>query len=272
MQQENKARVLFHPARRRRGLVKLGAVAAAATAMAASGPQDGASRIDEVRSVLEQWVEVRKTISREKRDWQVGKDMLNHQCGLVRREIESLRTRQNEALASIAETDKKRDELVRESEVLASNSSALAETVVALEARTRALLPRLPEPLRERVKPLSQRLPEAQGATKLSLAERFQNVVGILNEANKFQREISITSEVRALPNGTSAEVSTMYIGVGQAFFASANGSVAGRGSGAGGAWTWKQDDAAARDIQRAIAIQRNEQVAGFVPLGIEIQ
>jgi FtsZ-binding cell division protein ZapB len=228
--------------------------------------------VDSVRAALEKWVETRRVISQEQRDWELGKEMLNERIDLVQQEIDSLKEKKSDAEKSIGEADKKREELVEQNEELKKASSALNETVLALEQNTQNLLKRLPDPIRERVKPLSQRIPEDVEETKLSLAERFQNIIGILNEVNKFSREITLTSEVRSLPDGTSAEVTAMYVGIGQAYYASSDGKIAGTGTASADGWVWTADNSIADDISQAIAILKNEQVAAFVQLPVEIK
>ncbi len=227
--------------------------------------------VDGVRVTLEKWVECRKVISAEERDWALGKEMLNERVDLLQQEVDSLKLKTAEAQESLGEADQKRVGLVEENEKLKEASAALAGTVLSLEKKTRALLCRLPEPIRTRVKPLSQRIPLDAEETKLSLAERFQNVVGILNEVNKFAREITLTSEVRSLPDGTSAEVTALYVGIAYAYYAGADGTIAGVGTASPEGWVWASKDDAAAQIMDAISILKNEQVAAFVQLPVEI-
>jgi septal ring factor EnvC (AmiA/AmiB activator) len=248
------------------GLLTAGLLAAGA----ATAAQDDAARADAdevavARTSLEQWVQTRRVISQERRDWALGREMLEDRIALVEREIESLRGRIGEAEGSIAEADRKRAELLETNERLQQASQSLTGTAVALEQRTQALLARLPDPIRERVKPLSQRLPEDPESTELSLSQRFQNVVGILNEVNKFNREITVTSEVRSLPDGSAAEVAALYVGIGQAYYVSNDGRAAGAGGPGEEGWAWTPAEQAAPEIARAIGILKNEQVAGFV-------
>jgi FtsZ-binding cell division protein ZapB len=244
---------------------------ATALLTAASAPQEP-DRISAARSELEQWVETQRIISAEQRDWELGRQVLNDRIEIVQREIEALRLRIREAGDSIAAADAKRAELVAENEKLKEASSALDGTIIALEGRTRELLPQLPDPIRERIKPLSQSIPAEAQETKLPLAERFQNVVGILNAVNKFQREISLTSEVRELGDGTRAEVTVAYLGIGRAFYASADGRSAGTGAGTADGWAWQSIDEAAAEVARFIAILKNEATAAFVRMPIRIE
>ncbi len=233
------------------------------------GQTETSVEIQDARSALEEWVETKRVISKEKRDLQLAKEMLSERIRLVEREIESLQAKMKEAEGSIQEADKKKAELEEERDQLKNASSSLEDVLGAYESQLKALLKRLPDPIRDRVKPLTQRLPKDGEEIKLSLSERFQNVVGILNEIEKFNRDITVTSELRNFDDGTSAEVTTLYIGLGQAFYTGSNGKLAGRGRATNEGWVWESidDPEAGKEIANAIAILNNEQVASFVQL-----
>jgi hypothetical protein len=231
-----------------------------------------ADNTEDARAALEKWVETKRIISQEKRDWELGREMLNERINLVQREIQSLRNKISEAKENIAEADKKRAEMIEENERLKGASASLSNILVSLEERMKHLLGRLPDPIKERVKPLSQKLPDNTGQSKLSIAERFQNIVGILNEVDKFNREISVTSEVRTLADGATIEVAALYVGIGQAYYASANRNIGGIGTVSDDAWVWRQANEAAAQIADAIAILKNEKVASFVQVPVEIE
>jgi hypothetical protein len=232
---------------------------------------EAAVDIEGTRTTLEKWVETQRIIGQEKRDLALAKETLNERIRLVQREIESLRGKIGTAEESIAEADKKRAEMVEENEKLKKASASLGEILVSLETRTKQLLQRLPDPISERVKLLSQRLPEDAKQTKLRVSERFENVVGIVNEVDKFNREISVTSEVRALPGGTSIEVAALYVGISRGYYVGGNGTMAGIGT-ATDKWTWQHNNDAAPQIAEAIAILKNEKVASFIQLPVEIE
>jgi FtsZ-binding cell division protein ZapB len=239
-----------------------------------SGSDSGgvtAETVDNTREALRQWVEVRRVISKEKQDARLSKEILNERISLVQHEIDALREKIDEAEKSIAEADTKRQQMIDENEKLKAVSDSLTIAVDALEARCKKLLARLPDPIRDRVKPLSQRFPENPAESKLAMSQRFQNVIGVLNEINKFNREITVTSEVRALPDGTSTEVTALYIGIGQGYYVNAKGDIAGVGAADGSGWTWTLANEAGPRIVSAIAILKNEQVATFVDLPITL-
>jgi len=248
------------------------AVVATALAAAAAAQEREGDALESNRTALEKYVETRRIISSEKRKWAEGKQMLTDQIEVVKSQIEALRAKITEARNSLTEADEKKAALVDDNRELSEAAAALTGTVAALEARAEELLPRLPEPVRDRVRMLSQQLPENPDQTELSLGKRFQNVVGLLNEINKCNREITITSEVRTLADGTSAEVTALYVGIGQGYYVTAKGDAAGIGTATAAGWTWTPADDAAERIAKTIAILKNEQPADFVRLPIRIE
>jgi hypothetical protein len=228
--------------------------------------------VDTTRAVLEQWVQTRRIISKEKRDWALSQEVLNDRIDIVQRDIESFREKIAEAEKSIADADQKRLELADQNDQLKTVSDELETGVTRLEALTKGLLVKLPAPISERVKPLSQQIPEDPAETKLGLGDRFANVVGILNEVNKFHREITVTSEVRTLEDGSSAEVTALYVGIGQGYYCTAKEDAAGVGAASEEGWTWRPANDAAAEIARAVAIMQNEEPADFVRLPVRIQ
>jgi hypothetical protein len=224
--------------------------------------------IDTTRASLEKWVETRRIISKERQDWALGKEVLGDRIEIVADEIKSLRERIEESEGDIAEADRKRAELLLQNEQLKDASASLEEAILGLEQRTLALIPRLPQPLQERIKPLSQQLPKGEA---LSLSIRFQNVIGLLNAVNKFNTEITHTNEVHDLGWGTSAEVTAMYLGLGQSYYVNADGTSAAVGRPNSEGWEWSAATEQAADVQRAIMILKDEAQPAFVRLPVRV-
>lgn len=249
---------------------KLLALALIATSSAQA--QEGRSeQIERTRTSLEQWVEAKRAISKIREDWKLGREVLVGRAELMEREIETIREKIAEANTSVADAEKKRSELAEQSEAKKRSTEALTATVIKLEDRTRRLVQRLPGMAAERVKMFSQRLPVEGAETKASLSERYQNVVVLLNELNKIQGEITMVPEVREVAPGQSAEVATIYVGLGRGYYATNNGQLAGIGAANETAWTWQSAPVHAGEISRMIAILKNEQVADFVRLPLNL-
>ncbi|MBK8098717.1 MAG: DUF3450 family protein [Planctomycetes bacterium] len=239
--------------------------------------QETAAAVDAAREALDRWVETRRLIAAEQRDHVLAKEVLQDRIAVVTREIETLRTSIADAQKSIGEAESKQTELAAERARVAASTDSLRLTVEPLESRLRLLLARVPDHLRERVKPLSQLIPAAVPAgqtapTPPALGERYRNVIGVLNELDKFQRDVSAISEVRVLGDGATAEVTALYVGLGQAFYVNATGNAAGSGSPGADRWEWSPANDAAAEVLRAVKILKNEQPASFVHLPIRIR
>ena len=237
----------------------------------AAAQQATGEQLESARATLAQWVETQQMISKEKEDWQVGREILEQRVELVQDEIASLEKKLALARESVAEANAQQRDLSASNLDLTAGTDVLGQLIVTLEERTRELLGQLPQPIVDKVEPLSERIPEDPARTKKSVSERFQNVVGILNEVNKFNSEITVATEVRDLGNGKTAQVSTIYIGIGQAYYADAKGEAAGVGRPGPEGWAWTRLDEHAQAILKAIAIYRNEKPATFIGLPVRI-
>lgn len=269
----------FEPSRARAASLAALALAAVCLLAPAAKPPTESGDVDGARELLQRWVETRRQISKEKQEWALGRELLDSRIELVSSEIAAVKAKTAEVEASIAEAEGKRSELEAKRTSLMGTSTELASSVASLEARTRELLRRAPDPLREKLRPISQSLPSDPAlAEKGKLGERFLTVVGILNELNKFNREVRAESELRTLPSGATIEVTTVYVGLGQAYYSSGDGKTAGYGwpssdgAAAPDGWQWRAADEHAAQIARGIAILTKGADAEFVNLPIQVQ
>lgn len=229
-----------------------------------------AEELELKKETLSKWVETRKLISEEKEKWELEREVLGDRIDLVRHERDALSKKIHETQSLITDADKKREGLVKDKDALKNASATLVNRIFTLEREVLLLLPTLPEPVQDRIKPLSQRIPKTQ-ETDLSLSERYQNVIGIINDLNKGAGEITVLSEVKKLADGTTAEVQTMYIGYAAGYSCNNNGDVAFVGKATAKGWSWEQDNSVAQTVADSISILKNEKVAAFLPLPVSV-
>jgi len=232
---------------------------------------DGAS-VDDTRSALETYFEVRRTIAKERSDWALGKEMLEERCELLRREIAGYRERRADAGNTISETEVKASELRARIDELKTALATLEQRLPELEERTRRLVARLSDHHRSQLQSLIQRLPEDSSATELSVSQRYETIVGIHNQLNKFNRDIVSTSEVRTLGGGETAEVTALYVGIAAGFYVTTGQDAAGIGSAGVDAWRWTPANDSAAAIARALSIQEGSEAAAFVQVPISVE
>jgi len=231
-----------------------------------------APTLDETRLTLNKWIETQQIISKERNDWAQGKEILQGRIELVGKEVGVLKDRITQSELAVAESNKKRDELVAENDQLKAVTAQLSDAVTAMEGQVRKLAKLMPEPVSAKLLPLMQRMPADPANTRVSTAERFQNVLGILNELNKANSEISVSYEIRTLADGSSSEVQVFYVGLAQAYYISPRG-LAGIGHPTEDGWKWESASAATSgQIMQALEIIQGKQTPSFVPLPITIK
>ncbi|MCC6407561.1 MAG: DUF3450 family protein [Planctomycetes bacterium] len=263
-------------ARRRNGAVALGALGLACVLTAgATRPQDvlgsRTPALEETRLKLGKWIETQQLVSKERKDWQQGKEVLLGRLELVKQEVATLEDKIREAQTKVEEHHLKHGLALDEVDHLKSIANELGVRVAALEEAARRLLASAPEPVQVRLLPLAQRMPDESTKAKVSIAERYQNVIGILNELNKANNELTVSYEIRNLSDGKPAEVRVIYVGLAQAYYVSAGGE-AGIGRPSAEGWHWEPSKTIADDVLVALEILQNKHTPAFVPLPARIQ
>src|SRR5262245_18442880 len=237
----------------------------------AGAPLDSGPSLEETRLSMSKWIETQQSIAKERKDWQQGKEILAGRLELIKQEVASLEEKIAQAQSNVAEADRKKAELVAETDHLKAVDKQLADTVAGMESEVRRLAKGSPECIRTRLQPLCQRIPEEGATTRVSNAERYQNVLGILNELNKANSELTVSYEVRNLSDGKPAEVQAIYVGLSQAYFVSARGE-AGIGRPTLDGWTWTPSPAVAADVLMAFEILQGKHSPVFVPLPVNLK
>jgi hypothetical protein len=159
----------------------------------AAGVAQPRSALAETRQFSEKWMETRQIIARTKADWAAEKETLTQTA-------------------------------------LMATSARVKELVTALEQSVTSLALQLPPPLVEKLEPLLKRIPENPATTKFSASQRMQNVVGIINEIDKFNGPISAFSKIQKNSAGAEIQVEMINLGLARAYFVDKTGQYAGVG------------------------------------------
>jgi hypothetical protein len=240
--------------------------------LAASSPTPSSeSGLEEARSTVSKWIATQDLIFREKKEWREGKELLEARISALEQEVAAEEAKLAESRRIHGEMRQKHAESAATEGRLRQESDHLLQTVAGLEVEVRRLYKVMPPVVQERVEALYKRMPEDPTTTRVSLGERFQNVVGILNEMHKANGEISLVTELRNLSDGKPSEVQTIYVGLGQAYFLSARGE-AGLGRPSAGGWEWRSANELAEGVSEVIEILQNKAKPRFVALPVTIE
>ncbi|MFN3166642.1 MAG: DUF3450 family protein [Phycisphaeraceae bacterium] len=287
------------------GLLLTAALCAAPTAaqdQQAPPPSTGQT-IGDTRATIERWLEVRKTIAKEKADWAQARAMMLDRIELLKRDIEKVRAEIEKEREKLAGFETNIEALQAQNDALKRSSDELAEMIAAMERRTLALLDQAPEPLSEAVRPLAVQLTgyrsgkDAQAgpqtgeqtadataqagrgpaqdkpaSPEVPLSRRVENVTGVLFVFNKFAGKIEQASELVDQPDGTALSVATIYLGLSYGYYVDDAGTTAAVGSAGEGAWTWTPNNDAADVVKTALAVLNKDRTAAFVQLPVEVK
>lgn len=254
------------------GTLVIAMVLVVAATHPAQAQSEDPSNFDSTRTKIQEWVRTEQLISEKKAEWQEAKGILEARIELLQSELDDYQSRIETAQAEIAKSDEQKAKLEAQRADLKAATDTLRTLIVGMEKKLKAeVLPRLPEVLADKIRPLSQKLPDNPDETELSLSQRFQNVVGTLNEINKFNAAISTSTAIREL-NGKEIEVKEIYLGLGQAYYVNNDGTMAGSGTPGLEGWDWKAMNERAPEMMKIFQVLEGEGLAEYVPLPFEVK
>jgi len=241
------------------------------TAQQDGGPTPTAQSLEETRLKMGKWIETQQIITKERKDWQQGKEILLGRLELVKQEVDSLQEKIAQARSSAGETAREREEVLAHDQVLKDVLAWLGTAADRLEVEVTRLLKPAPTPIHDKLAQLIERMPKEGAKDRVTVAERYQNVIAILNEINKANTDITVSYEIRTLDGNRQVEVRVLYIGLAVAYYVSANGE-AGMGRPTADGWTWEPSKELAEPVLLALDILQGKHTPEFVPLPARLQ
>ena len=227
--------------------------------------------VETVRTLLSKWVETEQLFAREGRDAEQSKDILAARIEILQEGIAAMNEKLAQANEKLAQAQSQKAVALGEIDQVTVAVTQLSASIAGLEGGIHALHPRLPAPLAETIRTLYERMPTGTNTVRSSVAERCQNVLGVLNAINKFDAELSMVYDVRTLSDGKPSEVRCLYVGLGQAYSVSPRGEAAVGRPGPQG-WTWTAVPAASDAITLSLEIMQSKAKPAFVPLPVELE
>ena len=231
------------------------------------------SKFDKARAYVEKWVKTRQLIAKKSADWRVERENIQQSIGLLKKEIDLLENEieQTKDIDSEADVQKRRINLSLED--LKKSNKVVNDALWNMERQVLILMSRFPESLKDRTTGVRTRIPlKQEDLRNYSAAERMQNIVAILNEADRFNSAITMAVELRKDSEGKERQVQVVYLGLGQAYFVDQNNVIAGTGVPGSDRWVWSFNNDLAAKIRKVIGIYENGLPAEFVSVPVEIK
>ncbi len=231
------------------------------------------SEFDKTRAHIEKWVQTRQLIAKRTADWRVERESIGQSIGLLMREIDLLKGEINKSEQVDSEADAEKKRITLSLEDLKKANQVVDAALWGMERQALALMASFPDPLKDRTSNVRSRIPlKKEDLRGRSAAERMQNVVAMLNEADRFNSAITLAIEVRKDAEGKDRQVQALYLGLGHAYYADQGGSFAGVGVPGAEGWTWTVNAELGSTIRKVIDIYENERKAKFIAIPVNIQ
>lgn len=230
------------------------------------------SRLADTRTALEKWVETRQLTSKARTEWQSDQETLAQTVALFGRELKSVEEQMGKISTNNVQVDKERAEAEALKKSATESLQRAREFSAEMEAKLIKLVPQMPLPLQEMIRPSLNKIPADAAATKMSAAERMQVIVGILGELDKFNNAVAIFNEKRKNAAGEEVAVETVYVGLGAAYFVNEANNFSGVGTPGAAGWEWTAKPELASSVRDVIRVYRNEHSARFVALPVTVR
>ena len=235
--------------------------------MALSALQAQAQAPEMVDRLTQRWLDAEAQTVRLNTDWQAQKPLLEQRMGLLAAEKRQLQAMLESSSESQQGVEVKRAQLLAEQAGLEQQQQLLNQSLELLTARVTALAPLLPPPLAEQwvaEQGVVSDQPEA--------SQQLQSALAQLSRLAEFDDRITVQEGVVSLPDVGELVVKQLYLGVGMAWFVSADGQHRGWGQALDDVWTWQQHEQLdSAEISRAIAMFERREQAEFVRLPMRL-
>jgi len=226
-----------------------------------------AADIAQIDLLTAQWLNLAKQSAQLKKSWQQQQPILLQQHTLLTAEKYQLSAIIDTDNESSKDIDIKRKTLLKDQTQLEQQQQQFAQQFALLNTKLSYLRHLLPPPL---VKSWQQEQQVLTAEADLSL--QLQVALAQLSSLAEFEQRISLHEMPLIAPSGKEVLVKQLYLGLGIAWFTSANGKYRGWGQANNTVWQWHFDEHTdAEEIKRAIAIFEKKSPADFVELPVKL-
>jgi len=235
----------------------------------------GAARADDrapsthtLEELVSRWVELKKTISAEKKDWREDKARLNAEYDLLRKERDILKEDISAARTSNTDLAEEQAGLLLKKETLTKALDRAGPDLSDAKRGLQKWRTKIPPPLYSSLEPLFGRLDKS---SELSVSQRLQIILSLYGEIENLQHDIRATKEILTTKSGKGREFDVIYIGLARGFCVSEDNDEAGIGHPTQNGWEWRWEEGWGGSIRSALDYYNREKSPDFIELPLAI-
>lgn len=238
------------------------------------GGKSGSLSIDEFRNRVREWVELRKELAAEKREWEKQDDLLESEKTVLSKRKRSLEEEIAEEDAAVSELTEERRALKNKKQDLQALLSELSEVLADREDLLLQYRESLPEFLRRQLSEDFTKLRSYAGSAEKenAVGDRLNLVLSIIREIQQAGNSIHCENVIVSTGSEKERELTALYIGLAKAFAVSSDGEFCAVGKPDESGWHWQRAPELASVVKRSIAIYRENADIDLVELPLEVE
>ncbi len=227
-----------------------------------------AQEADRIDRLTRQWLDTERQSSRLQSEWRDQQPVLFQRIALLKAERDQLQGILQESHSNQSDVDAQRSTLLDEQAHLEQQQLDVANSIAQLKSRLGAIKDQLPPPLSD-----AWAAEQTELGDNPDTSTQLQVALAQLSRVADFNQRISVNESPITTPDAREIQVKQLYLGVGMAWFTSADGQVAGWGQAGDEGWQWHFADGVDADaVNRAIAMFEKREQAEFVRLPVVLQ
>ena len=231
----------------------------------------GNSAVDELQSVVKQWIALEKERHAAVRDWKQQRELLRSEHELLQQRADELSKHVETSREKADDTRSTLEDIQSERQAAKRNLDTLTDALSWAEANLLQLFPRLPPPLRRGLAADMTKLRQSPAEPQNRLRTRTRRLFRIFKEIQAFDADVHAERAILRTPAGQQREMLTLYLGLSCGFAASPTANVAARGAPHTDGWKWTWDPAWTDAVRKAHAVCTGEASATLTELPLAV-
>ena len=223
---------------------------------------DTVEDVAETRENLREVVELRQMLSTELRAWREQKELMESQLRLDRQSLGQIEAQLEESEPLLESLLSERSRIKEDLEAYRGLIGFWQEKLVVLQQRLGGLVTQLHPGLKADLVPKVRDLESIDLTGDLSgLKRAFGICLEILKEANAYNTDIHLVTEIHRREDGRNGKFSVIYLGLSGGYYFSAEAGQAGRIIWRNGQWSWIEETKLLGDLMdlEAVLSKRNQ-------------
>ena len=224
--------------------------------------------IQSVEKSATEWVKIRLETVRLETEWASDQVLLKSTINALKERAQLMEEKRGELKAKTAEERAELDTLLAKQKASATEAELVEKRLKDLSAQLLALRPTLPPRLSDALEMSFRSLAE----TELSVGERMQFAMTVLNRCAQFNRSINLGSEVLTLDGESGAKsLDVIYWGLSHAYALDSAAGKAWFGSPGVERWQWEPMPEPER-VAKLMAIHNDKADPAFVSVRAQVK